>query len=84
VSLTAHDVEASLSELLETTLKEGPQIVTRGGVERAVLIPIDEWKRLQASVQPLLVDPLLDPNGPHDIYIPSRGKLHRRAPIEFD
>ena len=57
------DAKARFSELLETTLKKGPQIVTRRGVEAAVLVPIEEWHRLQRSARPglkaLLVGPVL-------------------------
>ena len=42
-----YDAKARFSEFLEATLKEGPQVVTRRGVETAVLVPIDEWKRLK-------------------------------------
>ena len=38
------DAKARFSELLETSLTEGPQIVTKRGVEAAVLVPIDEWR----------------------------------------
>ena len=41
------DAKARFSELLKTSLTEGPQIVTRRGVEAAVLVPIDEWRRLE-------------------------------------
>ena len=41
------DAKARFSELLETSLTEGPQIVTKRGVEAAVLVPIDEWRRLE-------------------------------------
>ena len=41
------DAKARFSELLETSLAEGPQIVTKRGVETAVLVPIDEWRRLE-------------------------------------
>src|ERR1035438_994304 len=34
------DAKARFSELLEITLKKGPQVVTRRGVEAAVLVPI--------------------------------------------
>jgi antitoxin Phd len=67
------DAKARFSELLDTTLKEGPQVVTRRGVETAVLVPIDEWKRLKAEARPNIKDILLDPNGPHDLYIPPAG-----------
>jgi prevent-host-death family protein len=68
--------------LLDATLKDGPQIVTRRGVETAVLVPIDEWKRLKETARPNIKDILLDPNGPHDLYIPPRRRLRFTRPDE--
>jgi antitoxin Phd len=34
------DAKARFSEFLEASLREGPQVVTRSGVEVAVLVPI--------------------------------------------
>jgi antitoxin Phd len=42
-----YHAKARFSEFLDATLKEGPQIVTRRGIETAILVPIDEWKRLK-------------------------------------
>ena len=42
-----YDAKARFSELLDAALQDGPQVVTRRGVETAVLVPIDEWKRLK-------------------------------------
>jgi antitoxin Phd len=75
-----YDAKARFSELLDTTLKDGPQVVTRRGVETAVLVPIDEWKRLKSESRPNIKDILLDPNGPHDLYIPPRRKLRFLRP----
>jgi prevent-host-death family protein len=78
-----YDAKARFSEFLETTLKEGPQVVTRRGVETAVLLPIDEWKHLQERARLSIPDPLLDPNAPHDIpFGPRRGIKLR--PFSFD
>ena len=55
------DAKARFSELLETSLAEGPQIVTKRGVETAVLVPIDEWRRLQKRARPDLKQLLLAP-----------------------
>ena len=38
------DAKAKFSELLDRTLSEGPQIVTKRGVEAAVLVPIEQWR----------------------------------------
>jgi prevent-host-death family protein len=78
-----YDAKARFSELLDATLKDGPQIVSRRGVEAAVLVPIDEWKRLQNRAQPGMPDPLLDPNAPHDIPIPPRRSFKLRH-FSFD
>jgi prevent-host-death family protein len=41
------DAKARFSELLDSCLREGPQIVTERGAEIAVLVPMDDWRRLQ-------------------------------------
>ena len=41
------DAKSKFSELLDITLAEGPQIVTKRGVETAVLLPIEQWRRLE-------------------------------------
>jgi prevent-host-death family protein len=40
------DAKARFSEILNIATERGPQIITRRGVETAVLCPIDEWKRI--------------------------------------
>lgn len=79
-----YDAKARFSELLDAAINEGPQIVSRRGVEAAVLIPIAEWKRLKAHSRPSIKDVLLDPNGPHDIPLPSRRPVLKLRPFRFD
>lgn len=74
------DAEARFIELLEASLKEGPQLVTRGGIEAAVLVPVAEWRRLQQSARPTLKDLLLTDEARGDIPVPTRGGHRRRAP----
>jgi antitoxin Phd len=75
--------KARFSELLDETLKNGPQVVTRRGVETAVVISIDEWRRLQQAVKPDWKTVLLE--GPRfDIPLPERGKWRSRKPVEFE
>lgn len=78
-----YDAKARFSEFLDATLKEGPQVLTRRGVETAVLVPIDEWRHLNNQAKHSIPDPLLDPNGPHDLYIPQRIRLKVR-PFTFN
>jgi len=74
------DAKARFSELLEASLKEGPQVVTRRGVEAAVLVPVEEWRRLQKAARPTLKELLLAEAPRAEIPIPRRGQLRRRAP----
>jgi antitoxin Phd len=73
------DAKARFSELLETCLQEGPQLVTRRGADAAVLVSIDQWQRLSQSGRPTLKDLLLGDKGRTDIPIPPRGVTRRRA-----
>src|SRR2546429_7216821 len=45
-SWPVQDAKARFSELLDACVSEGPQIVTRRGQEAAVLVAVDEWRRL--------------------------------------
>lgn len=56
------DAKARFSEFLDTTLRKGPQVVTRRGVEEAVLVPIEEWRRLQKAARPGIKKILLAPS----------------------
>ena len=56
---TTQDARARFSELLRASESEGPQIVTRRGVEAAILVPIEEWRRLTAHEHPRFEGPTL-------------------------
>jgi antitoxin Phd len=53
------NAKARFSELIDTCLKEGPQIVTRRGTDTAILVPMNEWQRLQHAARPSLKELLL-------------------------
>jgi antitoxin Phd len=74
------DAKARFSEFLETCLREGPQVVTKRGTEAAVLVPIDDWRRLQQSARPTLKELLLTEEARGEIPLPARGRLQRRTP----
>jgi antitoxin Phd len=76
------DAKARFSEFLEASLRDGPQVVTRRGVEAAVLVPIDEWRRLKRAARPTLKQLLLAPEARLEISVPERGGLRRRQPRE--
>ncbi|HZP87355.1 MAG TPA: type II toxin-antitoxin system Phd/YefM family antitoxin [Burkholderiales bacterium] len=77
------DAKARFSELLETCLSEGPQVVTKRGAEAAVLVPIDQWRRLQAAAKPSFKELLLSDEGRVEMVVPARGSARRRKPTAF-
>jgi prevent-host-death family protein len=74
------DAKARFSEFLETCLAEGPQMVTRRGAEAAVLVPVDEWRRLKAAARPTLKQLLHADQARGELVVPRRGMARRRAP----
>jgi antitoxin Phd len=72
------DAKARFSEFLDACLMEGPQIVTRRGTEAAVLVPMQEWRRLQAAARPSLKQLLLSDHARANMAIPARGRAKRR------
>ncbi len=74
------DAKARFSELLDACVSEGPQMVTRRGAETAVLVPIDEWNRLQAAARPSLKQLLLEDTARGELSVPPRGRAKRRVP----
>ena len=78
------DAKARFSEMLNTSLVEGPQIVTKRGVDAAVLVPIDQWRRLERRAKPTLKEMLLAPHPRAEMLTPPRSEYHRREPPSFD
>ena len=48
---SVQDAKAKFSEFLDACLAEGPQMVTKRGAEAAVLVPVQEWRRLQSAAR---------------------------------
>ncbi|MDX1998135.1 MAG: type II toxin-antitoxin system Phd/YefM family antitoxin [Thermoanaerobaculia bacterium] len=79
-SWSVQDAKARFSELLETVIEQGPQVVSRRGVELAVVVPLAEWRRLQEGSRPSLKDLLLGDGPRFELPIPERGGRKRRRP----
>lgn len=73
------DAKARFSEFLDACLLEGPQMVTRRGAEAAVLVPVQEWRRLQSAARPSLKQLLLSDQARIDMIVPARGGAKRRS-----
>ncbi len=72
------DAKARFSEFLDACMTDGPQMVTKRGAEAAVLVPVEVWKRIQATARPSLKELLLSDRARMDIPVPPRGRLRRR------
>jgi antitoxin Phd len=77
------DAKARFSEFLDTTIKKGPQIVTRRGIETAVLVPIEEWNRLQNAARPGLKALLLAPEARFENLLTENRKVRHRAVVDL-
>lgn len=88
------DARVRLSELIAKAGTDGPQTITRRGVDVAVVVPYSAWMQLTAATKaslmpnrPSLKEILLSRTalfGDIDKFIPPRGKLRRRKPIDFE
>jgi len=77
------DAKARFSELVKDTLRHGPQTVTLRGVETVVVVPVDEWRRLQHSARPSLKTLLVGPGPRFEDLVSQRRSSRRRSPVEF-
>lgn len=78
------EAKARFSEFLDASLKDGPQIVTRRGVDAAVLVPVAEWRRLKESGRPSLKELLFADEPKGATGVPPRRGLRRRPAMQFD
>ena len=74
------DAKARFSEFLDACISDGPQMVSKRGVDAAVLVPLPVWKRMQATSRMTLKELLLSEQGRSDTFsLPLRGKAKRRS-----
>ena len=78
------DAKARFSELIDDTLAKGPQLVTRRGLDTAVVVSVEEWRRLNEASRPTLKEVLLGPGPRFDLPLLPRGKGKSRPPVIFD
>jgi antitoxin Phd len=81
-SWALQDAKAKLSELVDTAKRDGPQIITRRGVDEVAVVPIEQWKRLASTAKPTLLEVLQ--SGPQfDLNLPVRGRMRLRKTVKF-
>ncbi|MYB48109.1 MAG: type II toxin-antitoxin system prevent-host-death family antitoxin [Dehalococcoidia bacterium] len=78
------DVKSKFSELLNTTLAEGPLNVTKRGVETAVRLHIRLRRRLEKLIRPDLKELLVNSEARIDHLTPPRRQYRRRKPLDVE
>ena len=78
------EAKARFGKFLEASLKEGPQIVTKRGVEAAVLVPIAQWRRLEKRAEPTLKDLILASGAKTESLTPPRQRQRQRTTRVFE
>ena len=78
------EAKAKFSEFLAASVEEGPQVVTKRGIETAVLIDINEWHRLQPKIGRNLKELLLAPEARTDELVPPRQSFPMRQIQDFE
>lgn len=66
------EANARLGELLRQSLAEGPQVVTYRGVEAEVVVPIEQWRRMERSKRQDIKEWLLTPEARTETLVPPR------------
>ena len=66
------EAKARFSDLLRKSHAEGPQIVTYRGVEAAVVVPIEQWRRIERSTRRNIKEWLLAPEARTETLVPLR------------
>jgi antitoxin Phd len=68
------DAKSHFSELIDAALEKGPQVVTRRGVDTAMVISIDEWRKLKDEKRATWKEVLLGEGPRFEIPPPKRGR----------
>ena len=78
------EAKAKFSELVGFAEENGPQYVTKRGKRTAVLVPVEEYERMQGKKPEYTIkDWLLDPVGRGDMILPDRKSFRMRKPPKF-
>lgn len=77
-------VEGPLGEIVEEARTNGPQMLSRDGEPTAVVVSIDDWRRLNERSRPTAIDVLLAPYPKADLELPDRKQWRLREPPVFD
>jgi antitoxin Phd len=77
------EAKAKLSEVIDSAESSGPQVITRRGVEAAVVVPIEQWRKMQQKKRKRTLLEVLQSGPQFDLQIPPRGQWKMRKPVKF-
>jgi antitoxin Phd len=78
------DAKARFSELIDDSLEKGPQVVTRRGIDTAVVVSLEEWHKLNGEKGPSWKDLLLGEGPSFELPILQRGQVRSRKLPEIE
>jgi antitoxin Phd len=78
------DAKARFSQRIDETLEHGPQVVTRRGIDTAVVVSVEEWRRSNDQNRPTGKDVLLGDGPRFKFPLPKRGTGRWRKPLVLD
>ena len=78
------EAKARFNEFLAAAEHDGPQIVTRQGVETAVLVPIAQWRSMENRTKRNIKELLLAPEARTENLTPPRSEMAFREPPALD
>lgn len=78
------EAKSRFSELIDDTLEKGPQVVTRRGIDTAVIVSVEEWRKLTKERHQTWKDVLLGAGPRFEIPLPKRGMSKSRRPPVLD
>ncbi len=69
------EAKARFDEFMAAAERDGPQIVTRWGVETAVLVPIAQWRSMEKRTKRNIKELLLAPEARTENLTPPRSEM---------
>ena len=83
-SWPVQDAKARFSEFLDACISDGPQMVSKRGVDAAVLVPLPVWRRMQSVARPSLKALLMSDEGRGELVLPERGLDQYRPAVAWE
>jgi antitoxin Phd len=78
------DAKSRFSRLIDDTVEKGPQVVTRRGIDTAVVVSIEEWRKLKDEKRSTWKDVLLGEGPRFELPSAKRRTTKSRKPPVLD